>query len=468
MFATRHYIVLVCLIAPILCDQLRAAEFGDAARDPEPKGRAARGYRLLLEKPFVPPYFDQETVDNVWRAWPASLRSIAAKASPEERRQMTFERYGLTGRPRSNIAPIDDPKKPLQFVVDDDGHWTPNCFTCHGGRLLADPYPGVPNTEYALQTMIQETRLTKLRLRKSMMTIDLGAFVMPLGSTVGTTNAVIFGVALAADRDADLNLRPSTEPPHYVHHDMDAPPWWHFRKKSRLYLDGFAAKGHRPLMQFALDPSNGPEKFIQWEEDFRDIFAYMESLEAPKYPFAINRNLAADGRVAFERVCAECHGTYGAQETYPHRIVPIDEIGTDRARFIALTDKHRAAYAQNWFSHYGKKEVITAPGGYMAPPLDGIWASAPYFHNGSVPTLWHVLEVANRPAVWRRNPASYDRARVGFEITEFTEMPTVHGVSEKRRYFDTGRFGKSAAGHRFPEALSDLEKKAVLEYLKTL
>ncbi len=430
--------------------------------------RAARGYRLLLDKPYVPPYFDQETIDNVWRAWPEPLKTAAAKATPAERRRMTFERYGLTARPQQPDAPVDDAGKPLQFVVDAADNWTPNCFTCHGGSLLGTPHPGVPNADYALQTMIQETRLTKLRLRKPMMPIDLGAFVMPLGTTVGTTNAVIFGVALAADRDKDLNLRPSGQTPKFVHHDMDAPPWWHFRKKSRLYLDGFAAKGHRPLMQFALDHTNGPEKFREWEDDFRDIFAYLESLEAPRYPFSIDRRLATAGQEPFERVCAECHGTYGDEESYPHRVIPLEEIGTDPARFDALTDEHRAQYRRNWFSHYGQKEVITSPGGYMAPPLDGIWASAPYLHNGSVPTLWHLLEADARPLVWKRDPAEYDQDRVGFRIEEYTDVPKVGPVAERRRYFDTRRFSKSAAGHRFPEQLTGEEKRAVLEYLKTL
>ena len=48
---------------------------------------------------------------------------------------------------------------------------------------------------------------------------------------------------------------------------MDAPPWWHFKKKNRLYIDGFAQKGHRALMPFALIRENGPEKFRKWELD---------------------------------------------------------------------------------------------------------------------------------------------------------------------------------------------------------
>ena len=44
--------------------------------------------------------------------------------------------------------------------------------------------------------------------------------------------------------------------------------------------------------------------------------------------------------------------------------------------------------------------------GYMAPPLDGIWATAPFFHNGSVPTIEGVLNSKARPAIWQR--VNYD------------------------------------------------------------
>ena len=114
-----------------------------------------------------------------------------------------------------------------------------------------------------------------------------------------------------------------------------------------------------------------------------------------------------------------------------------------------------------------------SPTGYVAPPLDGIWASAPYFHNGSVPTLWHVLHPGDRPVVWKRTATGYDRARVGLEVEEMEAMPVAAGgkklaSAERRRHFDTTRPGKSGKGHDFPDVLDESEKAAVLEYLKTL
>jgi hypothetical protein len=150
--------------------------------------------------------------------------------------------------------------------------------------------------------------------------------------------------------------------------------------------------------------------------------------------------------------------------------VPLEEIGTDRARLDALTPEHRKHYAATWFNYYRSDSVIADPGGYVAPPLDGIWATAPYFHNGSVPTLWHVLHPDQRPAVWKRTPDGYDQEKIGLEAETMSDLPAeaTRSNARRRHYFDTRDFGKSAAGHLFPNVLSEPEKRAVLEYLKTL
>jgi hypothetical protein len=430
---------------------------GMTIADPTPEA----GYRYLTEKAYLPPDFDEETFNNVWKVWPESLRGEAERSSPEQRRKMAFLRYGLTPRPD------DSSGKPLQYVVDDAGNWTMNCFACHGGQVLGKVYRGLPNSNYGLQTLTEETRKTKLAMHKPLARMDVGSVFIPLGKSHGTTNAVMFGVALMAYRDAELNLQTRRLPPKMVHHDMDAPPWWHFKRKHHIYIDGFAEKGIRGLMQFMLVEQNGPEKFREWEDDFKNVYAYIESIEPPEYPFAINRQKAARGRDVFETSCARCHGTYGDNSDFPNVMVDIDEIGTDPVRLTALTPKHRASYAHSWFTDYGQDETLTDPNGYIAPPLDGIWASAPYFHNGSVPTLWHVLHPEKRPKVWSRSYSGYSEKRVGLEVEEFDAMPDVP-PPESRNYFDSTEFGKSSSGHDFPIELTESERADVLEYLKTL
>ncbi|MEM8945510.1 MAG: cytochrome c [Planctomycetota bacterium] len=446
----------------ILCIASAPAWATDAA-DP------ARGLDLLLNRAYVPVAFDQQTFDDVWRSWEEPLRSQAEQADDAERRRLAYERYGLIER-------ADDPQhRPMQYVVDADGNWSMNCFGCHQGTVAGQMIPGAPNAQFALETLTHDIRNAKLRLGKRMTDLDIGSMVMPLGTTVGTTNAVMFGVALMHYRDDDLNIRSDRFPPPMTHHDHDAPAWWNTSRKQRLYSDNFAPRGHRGLMQFIASKENGPEKFRDWEDDFRHIEAYIDSLEPPEYPFEVNDSLAERGRLIFEQNCAECHGTYGENGSYPERIVPIDVVATDSVRLGSLTAKHRLSYETNWINEYGARgKVVAEPGGYLAPPLDGVWASAPYFHNGSVPTLWHVLRPTERPVVWvRTHNDAYDRKLVGLACDASEDLPSrttsaTTSAAVRRRYFDTRKFGKSARGHDFAESLSDDACQAVLEYLKTL
>jgi mono/diheme cytochrome c family protein len=423
-----------------------------------------RGLDHLRSRAYLPPDFDQEVFDALHTVWEEPLRSRAAGAAPDARLRMAMERYGLTPDPAS-------PTKPLQYVVGADGSWTMSCLACHQGQVRGRAVPGLPNSNYALETLTEDVRLVKVKQRKAFGHMDMGSLLLPLGTTNGTTNAVMFGVALMRHRDADLAI--VHRPPKFdmVHHDMDAPAWWHYAKKKRLYADGFATKGHRMLMQFLLVKENGPERFREWEREFRDIEAWLLALESPAWTGPTDLALAEKGRGLFAKHCADCHGTYERSgDTYPERIVPIDEIGTDRVRFDSLTRDNRRDLNVSWFGRgSGDEAGIEDPVGYVAPPLDGIWATAPYFHNGSVPTLWHVLNPSARPVVWKRSTTGYDEARVGLEVEEFAGMPPDKLLpAERRRHFDTTRPGKSAAGHDYPDALSDEEKTAVLEYLKTL
>ena len=433
--------------------------FADRAGDPQ------KGYRLLTESAFLPSDFTQEVFDGTWQTWPDPLRSRAEKANLQQRRAMAFARYGLT------VRPGDESGKPLQYVVGKNGRWTMNCFSCHGGSVYGVPTPGAPNNRFALQTLTEEIRRTKFRLAKPLSRMDLGSLVIPLGTTHGTTNAVVFGMGLMHGRDQDLNLV-SRPPTSFTHHDMDAPPWWHFHKRTHIYIDGFAEKGHRGLMQFMLVPENGPDFFRDHEDDFRHVYAYLTSLRPPKYTGVIDPRLAQQGKVLFEQTCAECHGTYGESSTYPNRRVPLSEIGTDPVRAEALTIKGRQAYAESWFAHAGEPDqhiTVVDPDGYVAPPLDGVWASPPYFHNGSVPTLWHVLNPSKRPSVWRRTSEKLNERHVGLKFEVVDKVPLAEqDVAKRRSYFDTKRFAKDNVGHDYPDVLSDEEKWAVLEYLKTL
>jgi mono/diheme cytochrome c family protein len=435
----------------------------DLAAAADKQTAAERGWQNLRTRPYLPPDFDQTVFENLWRRWSDPLRSEASDASPEKRRAMTFSYYGLMESPDGFAA------APLGYVDTGDGNRVMSCLACHAGKVAGKVIPGLPNSHFALQSLTEDVRLTKLTLLKKLGHLDLASLKLPLGTTHGTTNAVVFGVVLGNLRDNDMNIDRSRPEPPQMHHDMDAPPFWNFKKKRSLYADGFAPKNHRVLMQFMLLPENDRATLVSWENEFKDIQAWIESVQPPKYPFPINAELASKGRVVFEENCSQCHGTYGSDEKYEQVTVPLEEIGTDPVRLNALNREHREWMRDSWMSRYGKDEVDVEPAGYVAPPLDGIWASAPYFHNGSVPTLWHVLHSAERPVVWKRTEDGYDKARVGLEVSEFSDVPKpVTSAYERRSHFDTTLPGKSSAGHTFPDSLSDSARQTLLEYLKTL
>ena len=474
----RSFATIVALIVAGAFARLSASDDGPVAGPkavPSPNPTVVRedtpsqrGYRWLTTKAYIPPTFDRATFDQLWTAWSAPERAQAEKASPEDRRRLLFEHYGFTPLP-------SDPSKALQYVEDDRGRWSINCLACHSGALAGRPIPGLPNANFAFQSLADDVVAVRARAGGRPLVGALLQMPIPLGESVGTTNAVVFSVALLTFRDKDLNLVFPKSVPRFVHHDLDAPPWWNVKKRDRLYVDGFAKKDHRALMQFLMVPTNAASRVKGWEKDFEDVLAYIESLDAPRWNDvfvheALDRELAAKGRPIFERTCASCHGTYGEKASYPGIDVPIDVVGTDRVRHEATTAEQRSLYGASWFTNYDPATVHTEPKGYLAPPLDGVFASAPYFHNGSVPTLWHVLHPDARPKAWKRKTgAPYDAATVGLDVEMRDAVPAglVDGHA-RRSWFDTTLPGKSATGHRFPDGLSEDEKRAVLEYLKTL
>jgi mono/diheme cytochrome c family protein len=204
----------------------------------------------------------------------------------------------------------------------------------------------------------------------------------------------------------------------------------------------------------------------------------VRSIEAPKYPFAIDKALAERGHGVFVKHCAKCHGTYGADGKYPNKIVYLDELGTDPTLAQAINQPHLVAFLnKSWLGQEigpdGKPLQIVENEGYQAPPLDGIWATANYFHNASVPTVYHVLNSKARPKIftrtYRTGVEDYDPVKLGWKITELDKpadasLPAI----ERRKVYDTTLPGRSNAGHTFGDKLTEEERMAVIEYLKTL
>lgn len=247
-------------------------------------------------------------------------------------------------------------------------------------------------------------------------------------------------------------------------------------------------------------------------------------LVSPKWPKdilpAIDDKLAAEGAVLYGRHCQGCHmPPVGTKEFFdsnrwlaPNAVglrlldlemIDLKHIGTDpgqaeglAVRTVAVpsnlgitTDKFGFALGEMvektvnaWYDSQtppvpqadrermngDRPNKIQAPAAYKVRPLNGIWATPPYLHNGSVPTIDALLSpVSERPTTFYLGNREYDPVKLGYH----TE--TLDNGFE----FDTSLPGNSNRGHEFSDdkrdgvigpKLSPEDRKALIEFLKTL
>lgn len=431
-----------------------------STRAAELESAAERGYRALTGAGYLRPAWDEDAYRNAGRIWPGTVPDPAK--DPAAYAAAFNHRYGLHPAPFPNDGlPMgmrrgnrsDGTKAGLQI----------DCLVCHGGSIGGQSYVGLGNTQLDLKALLDE------------MTIADGHRLPPstfvLNSARGTVNAGMVAAVLLSVRKSDLSMRRFPLLLGANLPELDVPPWWHLRKKATMYYDGrIDARSVRSNMTFLLGEKSLDE-LKALEPTFADIQAYLESIKPPKYPFAIDASRAEHGRAVFSRTCKKCHGTYGFEDSYPNVIVELKVIGTDPARALGLSERMRAHYNTTWL---GEKEPFADTViGYQAPPLDGIWASAPYLHNGSVPTLAALLKSSERPARFKRPPSTsfehYDQERVGWKHEVVLEpLPSTTPPHKARFVFDTARFGLGNGGHTFGDKLSDEERHDLIEFLKTL
>lgn len=245
----------------------------------------------------------------------------------------------------------------------------------------------------------------------------------------------------------------------------DVPPLWHVAKKNALYYTA-VGRGDFSKLLFQASVLGIPDSAAARKavNNFKDVVAWLRSLEPPKYPREINQALAARGETLFLEHCSGCHGTYGNPETYPNKVVALDVIKTDPYyATYAVQAPIVKWYNESWFARSAPASSFEPEAGYIAPPLDGIWATAPYLHNGSVPTLEDLLDSKKRPKYWSRSGDSRD---YDYEKNGWNYQRRKNG-SGKWTY-DTTLPGYSNSGHTFGDKLDDSERKAVIAYLKTL
>lgn len=213
-------------------------------------------------------------------------------------------------------------------------------------------------------------------------------------------------------------------------------------------------------------------------ENLHRLEVLTHKLSAPKWPAdifgSVDGTKAKAGEKIFSEMCRDCH---------QNRLYALTDVGTDPQRANSfgqpvaggvpfpkaiqpILDGLKArAFLDDGVSPADQatmdapKVIWRATGQYLARPLTGVWATAPYLHNGSVPTLWHLLHPDQRPKTFVTGNREFDPARVGYS------------TSGNGWAFDTSQPGNSNIGHtgdRYGTNLSEDRKDALIEYLKSI
>lgn len=355
------------------------------------------------------------------------------------------------------------------------------CFSCHAGKLNGEVVLGLGNSLNDNQGNLElAAKLMNWRVRKkykkdtaTIASFDaFGKYFKHMSPHVRTNNPSVNPAARIAEacmrfrNPVDLSYNPE---PQYEVRDYnlasDIPALWHLQKKNALYYTA-VGRGDFTKLLFQASVLGIKDSTVARvaQQQFVHIVSWINSLESPQFPQPIDQTLAAKGKSIFMEKCKGCHGTYDSPETYPNKVVSIDVIGTDPLyASYAADSKIVDWYNKSWFATSKPTSWFEPEKGYMAPPLDGIWATAPYLHNGSVPTIYQVLKSSSRPKKWKRskNSKDYDWKKLGWK---YKNKNRGGGAMT----YDTTLPGYGNGGHTFADELSEDQRWALVEYLKTL
>jgi mono/diheme cytochrome c family protein len=384
-----------------------------------------------------------------------------------------------------------------------------SCGGCHMGKVIGpdgkvQPIVGAPNAQFnafgsAVQATVADPRFdaafantplaalatgTKTKVLQGRQLVDatLGAYTynparFPNAPDLhsldkpGYLDAI--GVALVSLIVPDVlagntSTVPLVLPPAPA--QVDIPSVWRQNDRATAQWDGSIAD--RVYRNLAAEVGVMGSASLVSLSNAHDTANFAAGLPAAPYPFDVRMDQVADGLELYTKYCVSCHNSktkrFTAAQTGTDINRTFDIQAEGRTRLIAAL---RTACTDATFCNVSDDQIVAQPDtvrGYIAGPLDGIWARAPYLHNGSVPTLYHLLVPSSRPATFARGSLRYDQAKVGFVWDDSAlAEPNTHA-------FDTSEAGGANTGHSSLQFngldWSKNPKKllALLEFLKTL
>jgi hypothetical protein len=292
---------------------------------------------------------------------------------------------------------------------------------------------------------------------------------------------------------------------------------------AQLALTGDKTQFYQSSVQFKT--LHAMENLLAGNPLLPDEKAGFPGLAAPKWPEEIlgpiDNARAMQGAALYKTLCQDCHlppvnsqafwqdkrwlaPNAAGQRFLDLEIVKLSHIGTDPAQAIDMArrtvwtpdnigitfDNFGSALGQAvenaatyWYDHQTppepeairdqmngfRKNGVRAPFGYKVRPLNGIWATPPYLHNGSVPNLYALLSpVSERPKTFYLGNRDYDPVNVGYRTDDlaggFKFDTTIRGNYNTGHEFNDDKTNKGVIGR----TLKPDERRALVEYLKTL
>lgn len=447
-----------------------------------------RGYQLLINGGYIGcgiPFDALKRSQDSAPPVPTKLLSLLFPLAGEE----VFRPSGLPGRnaDNANISPTFNVfESPRGLKVANS-----NCLSCHGEYMDGKFVVGLGNrTRDFTQDTAKLARhfpdMARSPLEREELTILSRATtaIAPYMQTrtIGTNPAVNMTYALFAFRrhdDYTWSDTPTMEPPGKDFPPSDVPPWWHLKEKGLMFYNGeFAYHHHRVMALASILCIKDAKEMRERDEPFRDLEQYILSLESPRYPLPVDEKLAASGQAVYQETCARCHGELNEQgkPEYEAKLIEIAKIGTDPELMEQQSgpehERFRKFGEETFVMLYGESLSVTLNRGYIVPPLSGVWATAPYLHNGSVPTLEAVINSKLRPKFWQKlgiyEQTDYDLERMGVRYRARATGQNMAGPLLKRFVYDTTLKGYGNGGHTFGDELTEPQRVALLEFLKTL
>jgi hypothetical protein len=238
---------------------------------------------------------------------------------------------------------------------------------------------------------------------------------------------------------------------------VDLPAIWNQRAREGLYLHWDGNNNEIRERNFAAAMAIGATPDSVLLDHFSAVTSFVLTLPPPAFPFPVDAAKVQRGWPLFEANCAPCH-SFGTQKV--GTVTAQTEVATDPHRVNSFTPElvrsfHSINEGPFYFNTYRKTD------GYSNLPIDGTWARAPYLHNGSVPTLWDLLQPADkRPVRFYRGYNVYDPVKMGF-VTDGEKAKAVGFL------LDTAVPGNANVGHLYGTRLTDAEKWDLIEFLKT-